>query len=111
MVSNQWQLSSKNSSTWFCQVVEAEMLSRQAGCDPQNYRGLLLTSDEVRCCSSLFTSSRSKASGSNSPPTQSSISSCSGCSGSRIASSKLAYPQTPPQFSGGQARLPVRQTG
>src|SRR5262249_4540852 len=80
-------------------------------CDPQNYRGLLLTSDEVRCCSSLFTSSRSKASGSNSPPTQSSISSCSGCSGSRIASSKLAYPQTPRQSSGGQARLPVRQTG
>ena len=58
-------------------------------CGPQNYR-CLLTSGDVSRWSSLLTSPRSKMSGSNSPPTHSSISSCSGCSGSRIASRKLA---------------------
>src|SRR5919197_3339508 len=81
------------------------------GCGPQDYCWLLFTLDGVRRWSSLLASSRSKASGSNSPPTHSSISSCSGCCGSWIASRKLAYPQIPPQSSGGQARLPVRHTG
>src|SRR5262249_54356649 len=81
---------------------------KRVPCGPQNYRCLLPTSGDVRFWSSLLTSSRSKASGSNSPPTHSSISSCSGCCGSCIASRKLAYPQIPPQSSGGQARLPVR---
>jgi hypothetical protein len=42
----------------------------------------ILTSDYLRLCSAVLTSSRSKTSGSNSPPTHSNISSCSGCCGS-----------------------------
>lgn len=81
-------------------------------CGPQNYHYYpLLASGYLRLCSAVLTSSRSKASGSNSPPTHSSMFSCSGCCGSWIASRKPAYPQIPPQSSGGQARLPVRHTG
>src|SRR5262249_7380043 len=68
-------------------------------CRPHHYRCLLPLGD-VRFWSALLTSSRSKASGSNAPPTQSIISSCSGCCGSWIAARKLAYPQIPPQSSG-----------
>ena len=60
------------------------------GCGPQNYRCLLPISGNVRRWSSLLTSSTSKATGSNSPPTHSNISSCSGCCGSCIASRKSA---------------------
>ena len=61
----------------------------QLTCGPQIYRDLLLTSDDVRRCSSTLTSSRAKASGSNSPPIHSSIASCAGCSGSWRASRRL----------------------
>jgi hypothetical protein len=55
-------------------------------------------------------SSRSNASGSNSP-THSIMSSWSGSAGSRTASAVRSYPQTPPMSSGGQARSPATQTG
>jgi SOS response associated peptidase (SRAP) len=54
----------------------------EKACGPQNYRYLILASGYLRLCSCVLTSSRSKASGSNSRPTHSSISSCSGCFGS-----------------------------
>src|SRR6266478_1088595 len=100
-----------HSPVWFLHYSTKPDFRMSTYCGPQNYRVLLLTSDDVRRCSSTLTSSRSKTSGSNSLPIHSSISSCSGCSGSWMASRNLAYPQTPPQSSGGQARLPVRQTG
>ena len=100
-----------NTFQWLIQQVDGRMIVLSDTCGPQNYRCLLPTSGDVRFWSSLLTSSRSKASGSNSPPIHASISSCSGCCGSCIASRKLAYPQIPPQSSGGQARLPVRHTG
>jgi hypothetical protein len=62
------------------------------GCGPQNYCCLIPTSGSLRRWSSVLISS-----GSNSAPTHATISSCSGSSGSRIASRILAQPQMPPQ--------------
>src|SRR5208337_4177178 len=61
--------------------------------------------------SCLFTDSRSNLSGSNSPPTHSSISSCLRWSGLLIASTKSEQPQGPPQSSGGHALWPATQMG